>query len=306
MRYFLTAALGLALTVVSVQAQEALPFTRIDRNPVTSAFAGAGSASAGTAAYTAFSNASVLPFFDGTLDAAVSYQNWAPSLSKAMHVNAGVAYKVTPNLGVSVGYAMQRGAAMEMVNGEGVQDGSFRPSDQLVALGLAYRLGEKWALGVNGRYAMQTLAESAKYSGFSGDAFIAFEPMANLRLTAGVSTLGSKVASQSGDTFGQPASAKAAADWGLRFGDAFGLDLMADGDYYFSGNYGLSVGTELSWNRMVFLRGGYRYASEGCVIPGHVGVGAGVRFAGFRVDVSWLTASPVLGNTLSAGLGFTF
>ena len=294
-RYLLIAPL-LLLAAFSLRGQEALPFTRIDRNPVTSAFAEAGSASAGTVAYTAFSNASVLPYYDGVMDAAVSYQNWMPTLSKAMHVNAGVACKVTPSLGVSVGFAIQKGAEMD----------GFRPSDQIVALGLAYGLGEKWALGLNGRFASQKLTESVKYSGFSGDAFVAFQPSEALRLTAGVSTLGTKVTSQSGDTFGQPTSAKVAVDWSQRLSDAFGVEVLADADYYFSGEYGASVGAQLDWNETVFLRGGYRYASEMCVIPGHIGLGAGFKFTGFRVDVSWLTGSLALKNTLCAGLGYSF
>ena len=289
-------ALALSLAAISLQAQDALPFTRIDRNPVTSAFAGAGSASMGNVAWSAFSNASVLPFFDGKLDAAVSYQNWAPEMSKTMHVNGGVAYKVAPNLGVSVGYAFQKGTPLE----------SFHPADQVVALGLAYGLGEKLALGVNGRFASQKLTESVKYSGLSGDVFVAFQPVPALRLTAGVSTLGTSVSSASGESLTQPVSAKAAADWCMRFADAFGLEMLADADYYFSGEYGASLGAQLDWNDMVFLRGGYRYASETCVIPGHIGLGAGLKFSGFRLDVSWLTGSLILKNTICAGLGYSF
>lgn len=296
---FILIGLIASLPALLAQGSEALTFTRIDRNPVTSAFAGAGSASAGTVAYSAFSNASVLPFyFTGVMDAAVSWQNWAPGLSRATHLNAGVAYKVTPNLGISLGYALQKEAELE----------GFRPSEQVIALGAAYRIGEKWALGLNGRYAAQRLTETAQYNGFNGDAFVAFQPAAALRLTAGVSTLGTRVVSKSGNSFGQPASAKAAADWTLRFTDtgALGLEVLADADYYFSGAYGVSVGTQLDWHRTVFLRGGCRYASEGCVIPTHAALGAGVKFAGFRLDVSWLTASDYLGNTLCAGLGFSF
>lgn len=289
-------ALGLSLAAVSLQAQGALPFTRIDRNPVTSAFAGAGSASMGNVAWSAFSNASVLPFFDGKLDAAVSYQNWAPEMGKTMHANAGVACKVAPNLGVSVGYAFQKGTALD----------GFHPSDQVVALGLAYGLGEKLALGVNGRFAVQKLTETVKYSGFSGDVFVAYQPVTALRLTAGVSTLGTSVSGLGGESFAQPVSAKAAADWSVRFADVLGLEMLADADYYLSGEYGASLGAQLDWNDMVFIRGGYRYASETCVIPGHIGLGAGLKFAGFRVDVSWLTGSLVLKNTLCAGLGYSF
>ena len=308
MRRLLPIALALSLAVVSLHAQEseALSFTRIDRNPVTSAFAGAGSASMGNVAWSAFSNASVLPSYSGTLDAAVSFQRWAPALSGGTHWNAGVAWKVAPRVGLSVGYALQRGTEMDILDEAGREAGRYRPSDQLVAVGLAYKLGEKWALGVNGRYASQQLTESLRYAGLSGDVSVSFEPTADLRLLVGVASLGPQVKSRRGNTYPQPASAQAAADWRLRFSDALCLDILADADYFFSGNYGVSVGTEFAWNQTAFLRAGYRYASPACVLPGHAALGAGVRFAGFRVDVCWLTASEALGNTITAGLGFAF
>ena len=288
--------LGLLAGAPALLAQDALTFTRIDRNPITSALAGAGSASVGNTAWSAFSNASVLPFYEGTLDAAVSYQNWAPGLWKAMHVNAGVAYKVTPQLGVSLGYALQKEAELD----------GFKPTDQVIALGLAYGLGDKWAIGVNGRYAIQQLTGSVRYSGFSGDAFVAFQPTDALRLTAGVSTLGTAVSSASGKAYTQPAFAKIAADWVIALGGSHAIELVADGDYFFSGNFAAAAGLQYSWKDMVFLRGGYRYASEACVIPTHAALGAGFKFAGFRLDVSWLTASEALGNTICLGLAYGF
>ena len=288
--------LGLLAGVPALFAQDALTFTRIDRNPLTSAFAGAGSASVGNTAWSALSNASVLPFYEGTLGAAVSYQNWAPGLWKAMHINAGVAYKVTPQFGVSLGYALQKESELD----------GFKPTDQIIALGLAYGFGGKWAVGVNGRYAVQQLTGSVVYSGFSGDAFVAFQPTDALRLTAGISTLGTAVSSASGKAYSQPASARLAADWILALGESHAVELVADGDYFFSGNYAAAAGLQYSWKDMVFLRGGYRYASEACVIPTHAALGAGFKFAGFRLDVSWLTASEALGNTICLGLAYGF
>ena len=88
---------------------DALSFTRTDRNPVTSAFAGSGAAFSGTAAYSAFANAAMLPFFHGTLDAGVGFQYWAPGLSPSANVSAGAAYKVLPWLGLSLGYSLENG-----------------------------------------------------------------------------------------------------------------------------------------------------------------------------------------------------
>ena len=61
MKRFVSTVFALAIIAFSAKAQgtDALPFTRIDLNPATAALAGAGSASNATAAYSAFSNASL-------------------------------------------------------------------------------------------------------------------------------------------------------------------------------------------------------------------------------------------------------
>ena len=288
------------------QGADALTFTRIDRNPATSAFAGAGSASVLNTAYSAFSNASVLPFYDGTMDAAVSWQNWSPKVAKATHVNAGAAFKISPRIGVSLGYALQRGNAYDVIDEQGIPGGSFTPSQQLFALGVGVGLGERFSVGANARYALQQLNASDRYSGLSGDLFLAYQVTSGLRLTAGVSTLGTKVVAQDESSYGQPASFKAGAEGILRFSEAHALTFLADADYYFTGGLSAAAGLQYAWKDILFLRGGYRYSDKRCVIPGHAALGLGVQLAGIRLEVSWLTASPALGNTLSAGLGYRF
>ena len=41
-------------------------------------------------------------------------------------------------------------------------------------------------------------------------------------------------------------------------------------------------------------------------LPSHLALGLGFQYAGFRLDASFLTASPLLGNTLHVGIGYTF
>jgi len=306
-KYFLFAlALLAASPVLFGQEGDALPFTRIDRNPVTSALAGSGSASLGNTAYSAFSNASILPFYTGKMDAAVSTQYWAPSLSFSMHANVGIACKISPRVGLSAGYAWQGGTMLDQLDEYGQPAGSFFPQDHLAALGLGIGLGEHFSVGVNVRHALQKVTEKERFSGFSGDLFAMYEPNGRLRFTAGVSTLGARLHSSDGASFRQPASAKAGACWSVPFTDAHILSLTADADYYFSGKYSAAAGVEYAWNSTVFVRGGYRYASPGCVIPSHLGLGLGVNIFGFHLDISYLTASPSLGNTFSAGLGYRF
>ena len=292
-------ALGLMMSVPCLFAQgtDILPFIRIDRNPVTSALAGAGSASVQTAAWSAFSGASTLPFYDGTMDASLSYQLWTPSLSASSHVNVGAAYKVAPRIGVSLGYAAQLGEPFGIMGSAGI----FRPVDHLVALGAGFGIGEKFSVGVNGRFGIQAARPSQSLMGFSADLSVGYRPVKAVCLTAGVYAIGPKI-----DGYSQPASAGLAGDWTFDFANVHSLDLLADVDYYFSGRFSAAAGLQYSWAKTVFVRAGYRYSTPGCVIPSHLGLGVGASFAGLRLDVSWLTASEALANTLCAGVSYGF
>lgn len=284
------------------QEGDALPFTRIDRNPVTSAFAGAGAAYNGSAAYSALGNAAMLPFFGGTLDAAVSYQRWAPGLSVSNNISVGAAYKVLPRLGLSLGYTLENGAAYDIYEGPGDPSGIFYPKNHVIALGVGIGITEMISAGVNVRYARDVSAYGQILGGVNADIFAGFQPSEALRITAGLSTLGTRVAA----SWSQPASLKAAVNWSPPLPGDHALDLLADADYYFSGNFSAAAGLQYAWRQMLFVRAGYRLASEKCVIPGHLALGLGVQFSGFRLDVSWLTASLPLGNTLNVGLGYSF
>lgn len=288
------------------QGTDALPFTRIDRNPATSAIAGAGSASNATSAYSAFSNASMLPFYQGKLDASVSFQLWAPSSAKSTNIAAGVSYKISKRVGLSLGYALQSGAAYDVQDYDGLVSGTFSPKCHVVALGAGFGIGEHFSVGVNARFAMQKPSVDLSYNGFSGDVFVAYAINKDLRFTAGVSTLGTNITAYNKKTFAQPTSIKVAGNWGIGFAEVNRIDIMADFDYYFSKNVSAAIGAQYYWNETVFIRAGYRYSSQYCVIPSHLGIGIGAKFYGVKIDLSYLTASKALGNTLCIGLGYAF
>lgn len=297
----LTAAwILVAASVASAQGKDALPFTRIDVNPALSGMAGASIASADEMAWSAFRNAATLPFSGKSFDAGIGYQLWSPSAAKSNNINVGVAYKFSPKMGLSLGFTNQSGAAYNVVSDDGEVTGTFSPNDMAVALGLGFGLGDHVSLGVNARYAHQALAQGVAYNGISADAFLLFRFGENFDLTAGVSTLGNSIESATKKTFAQPAYAALGAEFRL----LKGLKLDAAAEYYFSKNYAAAVGASYCIANMIYLRAGYRYASEACVLPSHLAVGAGVKFGGLRVDVSYLTASPILGNTLNFGLSF--
>lgn len=139
-----------------------------------------------------------------------------------------------------------------------------------------------------------------------GEGTVAWQPIAALRVSAGVATLGTSVASEDGNKYQQPASGRLGVNWGLVLAKDHAIDLMASGDVFFSGKVSGALGVQYGWRKMLFARCGYRLSSAACALPSHLGLGLGVCFHGFRLDVSYLTASKEVANTLAVGLGYNF
>lgn len=289
-------ALFLAGTAQMKAQNSALGFTRIDRNPRTSALAGAGAASNGNGAYGAFKNAAALPSLQGLGEAFAGLQLWEMSneVDKTTNLMAGAGFRFG-KFGVALGGVFQKG----------LQQGTFIPSDYLVSLGLAFQPIEKLSIGVNARYAGQNFSKEAKIGGFSADITVFSQITERLSVTGGVACLGPKVKGSSA-SYALPTHLLLAAAWKQPLGERHRLELMLDGEYDFSKAFSGAVGAEYVFNDLAFLRVGYRLAGENAVIPSHLAVGLGVQFQGFRADVSYLTASPILGNTLSIGVAYRF
>lgn len=281
------------------QGTDALPFTRIGLDPEVSGMAGAGASFVETGAYTAFSGASALPFTLGKADAAVSYRLWAPGAGKTNIVSAAASFKPAERFGLAVGYSFQAG--QELVSGD-------KPSSHIVALGAGFGITSGLSVGVNARYAMQKLTAEYKQSGFSADLFVNWIPAPGFGVSAGIANLGTSVKDMSGDAYSQPAEARVAFDWTREWDSAekHQTRLLLDAEAYFSGSMAITAGAQYSWNKMLYARTGYRLAGKNNVIPSHLALGLGVHWHGLRLDLSWLTASKALGNTLAVGLGYSF
>ena len=51
---------------------------------------------------------------------------------------------------------------------------------------------------------------------------------------------------------------------------------------------------------------GIHLGSDSIPFPTYVSLGAGVKFSGVHLDISYLTINNVIGNTLTAGIGYEF
>lgn len=289
-------AVIMALPILDASAQSALPFIRIDRNPRSSALAGGGTASVNNGWYAAFGSAAQLGFQPQKGDVGAAVQLWEMSneVDKTTNLQAGAGLRFG-NFGVALGAAYQMG----------VMQGAYIPNDRLVSLGVAYNMMEKVSIGLNARYAAQSFTQDAKVSGFSIDVSALGRITPELTVALGVGCLGSQVKG-SADAYPQPAFARAGVAWNHAFGKEHALEWVLDGEYNFDGSAAGTIGLEYAYNHTLYARAGYRLAGKKALIPSHLGLGIGLQFQGFRLEVSYLTASEMLGNTLNLGAAYKF
>ena len=297
MKKFILISLLTVLAAGSARAQEnpeVLQFMRTERSPRGMGLAGAGAASVQSPAFAAFRGAAVIPLSGLTMDAGLAFQSWQPGneINKTTNIQFGGAGMLGP-VALSLGGAWQSGQP----------EGAFTPSQMLVAAGVAYGFGPHFSLGVNARYARETLAEGLSLGGFSADITAAARFARDFTAVAGVCMLGPQVAG-SAKTYPQPTHALAALAWHPVFGGVHAIEVLADAEYYFSGSAAGSFGLEYSYDKTVFLRGGYRLGTG--ALPSHAAAGLGVQFVGFRVEAAYVFASESLSGGLAVGLGYKF
>jgi hypothetical protein len=303
----LSFALGFVLCagVASAQGSEALPFMRIVRDPVSAGMGFTGVASSSRIAYSSFVNSAMIPFSQLKGDVGASFQGWAPGGVKSTNVAFGTAFRLGDNLGLSAGGAYQIGEKYEMFDDSGFQTGTGKPSDVLVNVGAGYRILDFLSVGVNARFASEKLSPDDSYSAFGADVFVALA-LDGVRISAGVSSVGSSISSASGGSFSIPASATLGADYSKCFADVHGVELALDADYFFSGAFTAALGAQYSYDDMIFARAGYHLGSESAVLPSFMTLGVGVKFAGFSANFAYLLGDESISNTLTVGIGYSF
>jgi len=294
MRKLIYSLVALTAFLPGVFAQNALPFMRINRDPVTSALGGAQVTSG-------LYNPAATPFTGS--DVVLSFQNWAPTSTKASHVNLLGGVKLGEKLGLTVLAAYQMGEEFQTMDASGNTGASFRPSDVLIGLGGGFAFTDALSAGVNLKFVNSAYASGLSGSAFAADLYVMYAA-ANLKLSGGVSSLGGAVKSGS-NSYALPTSITAGAGYDLAFGTS-AVKVMADFDYFFAGGVSAALGAQYGWNDMVFVRAGGHLGVKNVPVPSYVSFGLGAKFAGFHADVSMLVASKTVGNSLNLGIGYCF
>jgi hypothetical protein len=305
-------ALSLVLAAVCISASAqgtAMDFIRSDRNPATLGTAGAGYASVdmGTA-FSAFGNPAAISLAGHMVDAAGTFGMAPAGDGKALSYGGGASLRLG-SFGVSAGYIGTAYPKIPFFSEGGGASGSFAPSEMTVGLGLSYAIGDFLSFGALARYASSALDSKTTLTSFSADVMAMYRHDA-LTVSAGVASLGPKVASVANRSYPLPSSVRVGAAYKLGLGD-FAVDFLADGDYYWAnGTFGVAAGVQGGFRDMAFLRVGYRYSSvredfSAAPVPSGFSAGAGVRLFGIGLDLAYILNSGT-GGALVAGLSYRF
>lgn len=290
-----TAAL---LTGLAAFAQPALPFMRIDRNPATAAMGGAEAVSP-------LYNPGVLPFASFS-NIVASYQLWAPRTVGSNHANLLAGIKLGEKIGITALAAYQMGKPYTIMDASGAPGGTFSPNEMMTGLGIGFRFTESLGIGATVRFASEKLTAKNSYSTIAGDLLLVYRTN-GLTLTGGIASLGTGVADEIAGSNNHlpPTSVRIGAGYQYSFADGI-IRATADADYYLAGGLGGALGAEYGYKEMVFVRAGAHLGGQAAPIPTYVSLGAGVKFSGVHLDISFLTLNEIIGNTLTAGIGYEF
>ena len=283
---------------------QALPFTAAETDAASLGTAGANLVQTGAIANASFSNAAAIPFSDAKMDVAAGYTMWQPTGVGSNMINVGAAYNMNNKLGVAVGFLYGMNPAYDITDASGAVKGQFKPSDMHMNVGVAYRFLPFLSVGANVGYATSSLAKENSYGALAADVY-AMAQFSGLRVTAGVANVGTSVKAKNGTAFSLPTSVALGAGYEMAFADVHSVDVLLDADYYFGGWFAAAAGAAYTYNDLVVVRAGYRYGGAS-PIPSYASVGAGVKFAGAKLDLAYLIGSSAMKNTLALSLGYTF
>ncbi|MBR4660643.1 MAG: PorV/PorQ family protein [Bacteroidales bacterium] len=239
----------------------------------------------------------------------ISYGMWQPYALNNNILDFNGRMSLGKSFGLHIGYRLNNIAAYEVVDENGNEKGTFDPSEHYFTAGVALRLADKIYVDVDGRFMTGSLAEGVSTSAFATDitarystrSFTAGIRLANLGTTYTVSNV----------DYSLPLNVRAGGEYRLTFaGGDHCIALGADLAYFLPESYRslmANASIQYNYNRMIFVRGGYRYSSAADKVPGFVSLGAGFRFKGVEFNAAYLLAStgtPVSGSMIF-GLAFS-
>jgi len=287
-----------ATTFALAASAQALPSLLIGADPAALATGGA-SVARPAGAFAVDNGAAAMSLSDKTFAVSATYGMWAPKTASNSLIGLGAFYKVSDKLALGLSGRMLRDKPYDITTAGGQITGQFTPSDLVAGLGLSYAVTDGFSLGVSARMVSSAIGENMKGTAFGADVS-AMYAAGGFSGALAVCNLGSSI-SYGGASYAQPMLARAGGAYSIA-----GLTASAEVDYLFSGALMAGLGVEYTFADIVSLRGGFHYGDAAKALPTYASLGLGLQYAGIHLDVTFLTASKTLGNTLLFGLGYSF
>lgn len=188
-------------------------------------------------------------------------------------------------------------------------------NDMSVDAGYSRRIGERWAVGIVGRYTRLERPDDS-VDALAADLCAAWSMPLELGSRYATLRAGAKLANLGGylsaTDYTLPVNFTAGAALDTYLSDAHQITVGADAGYYFNPSavrgFQLSAGAEYNLMQLIQLRAGYHWGERRDYYPDYATVGAGVRFLHLRLDFAYLFAArnTVLRNTYSVSFGLDF
>lgn len=286
------------LTVSLPARAQSLGFLQISSDAAVSGMAGAGVALHSNAPID--NNMADAALGTETLSVGAGYTLWQPAVASGYGlIGVNASYRIIPKLTVALSVKDFGSPSYDIVQADGRVTDTFKPMDLAIGAGAAYQLMDGLSVGVAAQFIHSSLGPEAKSSTVAVNLSAKYRS-GGLQAGLGVNNIGGNI-SYGGDPYALPMLVKGGVAYTVA-----GFTAALEAGYVFKAGLMASLGLEYGFKDMLFVRGGYHYGSFPYVIPSHASLGLGVEFAGFRIDVSYLTASATLSNTLSVGLGYCF
>lgn len=277
---------------------QALPSLLIPSNPESAAIA-ATSVAREASAFAVDDNAASISLSDKKFAVGASWNYWSPSTSGTQIAGIGAFVRTGKRIGIGFSGKYSIEKPMDITSSAGGILGSFTPSEFSGSLAVSVKTINGLSAAVTGKVIRSSIGEELSGTAFGADLSLAWKGE-SVSAGAAVCNVGSKI-SYGDRSYALPMLVKAGAAY-----SAFGLTASIEADYLFSGAFAAGLGLEYNILDIGFIRAGYHYGQESEGLPSFASAGLGVRFTGFEVAATWITASKMIGNSVLVGLAYSF
>lgn len=234
------------------------------------------------------------------LSADAYFGMWAPKTADNTLIGADVWFKIGDKLALYAEGKDFMDKPYSTSGEEGSVKGTFKPYDLIIGLGAEYRITDALSAGLTLRSVTSALAEKNTGSSFCGDIFVRYGGE-----KWGVELAGRNIGTNINYGEGSYAIPSLVGVDGF-YKPLEGLTVAGEADYLFSGAIMAGIGAEYGFKDIAFARAGFHYGDPAKALPAFLSLGIGGKYAGFRLDGTFLLLSETLGNTFLVSLGYEF